>query len=703
MEESQCASHGAGHCEWLADRETCSRIGETKPCDFFGDAEKCVAQKDTCDWVADGEFCIPKGMEVSCSRWNEEHVCNEKDKCGWSQYVCMNKADLKPCEEVTNPRKCQKIMCHWDEDTGNCIKQENALEMEGGSDGPMDPNGDPNHLPPTDEDGVDPNTGMRDFHGDSMHPEDVMNEPQAAGMEMSPEFQEEPLPDCTGIKCPDAPTECPEGEFLKKPTSECCPRCGYPEKLCASYHEKEQCPEKCEWHQAHYKCGGLGVEIPCDKLYDVKSCTNKDVRPDKCDWHKDVYACVTKGEKIPCDKYFEASSCPHNRCHWHDHMSMCWDEKKDIPCDRYYEQDACPASRCTYDEHAQACHEVGDALGCDRYYTDEGCNSHTSKCTWYSHSSRCFRKGEKVPCDALGKDDCGAHEGCGWDGAADVCTKVYDFAPLGCSEHFDEHSCTTEDDCKWEDEASVCYKAGEALECDKFFGEVGCQRHSHCAWHEGAARCHKQGEKLECDSFYSDEGCMSHSECEWDANIYHCRKKGEAVPCDKYYEADTCTTNGCNWNKDLFHCHGHEEKIPCDRLYDQKWCVQRDDCSFLKGSMRCHEKGATLTCDEFMVEKECTAHGCKFFRYEESHETGMSPGTNAYNEHNKPGAVDMMVDGPGAQGPNAAETGHCMEQGANMCSYHSEEGKCHPDVTPGCAWDSRGHRCRELRKGSDEL
>ena len=85
--------------------------------------------------------------------------------------------------------------------------------------------------------------------------------------------------DCTGVKCEGvAPTECPEGEHLGKPKKECCPKCGYTDKVCNTFHERNTCPDKCEWHGSQYYCGGMGVSIPCSKLFTENQCLNKDFR-----------------------------------------------------------------------------------------------------------------------------------------------------------------------------------------------------------------------------------------------------------------------------------------------------------------------------------------------------------------------------------------------------------------------------------------
>lgn len=677
--EGECLTNG--HCKWVADRHACTDPAIPRPCDWSSDKVSC-GEADNCEWDSDAVVCKRKGMKLACDRYSEEEKCDYIDGCKWHTFGCFQEALVIPCTDIVSERHCFKIGCEWKDDKTCGDPDHGELHRSDPNHPDYDPaaphsDTDPSltsHL-----DGVVPD-GAADDAWNKLH-----NDGNGPGGSM--EAPEEHPPDCSDVQCENEPTadSCGPNEELVKPVYECCKRCGYANKTCGTYYEKEQCPAKCSWHSKFYYCGGLGEVIPCDKIYDESGCTNEEVRKGQCDWHESVFACVNAGEQPSCERYYEEESCnkQSDRCNWLSDNHLCWERGKALACDRHYSRKACEdAEGCNFDAHASSCHAYSDELHCDRYYTEDGCTqpSAQDRCLWFGHSSRCFEKNQKIPCEVHGGETCGDADGCGWDKSRERCVKVFDFHPLPCHEHWDEHTCTEESGCSWAASANACYKDGENIACDKYYAEEGCIMEPGCAWSIDATRCHPEDEVLTCESFYSDITCGNQGDlCEWDADAFHCLDKGSKVPCDKFYEQDSCQRQGCNWNAQLFACHGHDEALPCDRYYDKKWCVEQEHCKF--EAQRCIALDHVIPCNEHIDQGGCEAAGCHFH-----HAAGEIGGSST-------GIVDKS---------HAA--GMCGFEHQPICDFLYDELRCTPETTNDlCGWDARLHKCRLLLQNKDEL
>lgn len=487
---------------------------------------------------------------------------------------------------------------------------------------------------------------------------------------------EEKLPDCSQETCPNEPTECPEDEVLSKHTFECCKRCAYPVEVCASFSEEETCPDRCEWHQNQYHCGGLGEPVPCDKNTDQQACSNENVRPGQCEWHKGVNSCVDKGGKPKCERYWSEESCGTDAkewCHWDGAAELCWESGDQVPCERYYDADRCAGSaHCEWNEHAMACHLPDEVLPCDRYYNEAGCAHVGDTCVWYPFGFRCLTKGEKPPCDILTLDECGAHKGCGWNEKVESCQGVFDFEPLTfCHEHWDSPSCISEG-CVWAAGATLCVAEGEHIDCEKFYQEEGCLAHieGKCEWHADANHCFPAATELPCEKYQRDVGCTGNARCQWNDKANHCHDKGTELPCATYYGKDECNDNKgrCDWNQRHFKCLGVEELIPCNMFFEERHC-DPERCQYFKGAMACADKGTHLDCARYHHQHECiTGEGCKWF----------------------PTLHQSTLVGHKA-------VGVCGKTHENHCMHVHDMTKCTEEHNSGCAWDDRHGRCRKLR------
>jgi hypothetical protein len=292
-------------------------------------------------------------------------------------------------------------------------------------------------------------------------------------------------------------------------------------------------------------------------------------------------------------------------------------------------------------------------------------------------------------------DECGSVDGCGWDKTKEQCVKVYDFHPMDCGEHWDEHTCAEEKGCSWAAQATICHTDGEDIPCDKFFTDEGCVMNSGCIWNDDATRCHDDDHVLSCDNFYSDSTCQTQPGCSWDGDSFHCLVTGTKIGCDKMYEESSCTQAGCNWNIELYACHGHDELLACERFYDKKWCDERDDCKF--EAQRCMNKDYVIPCNEQTQSKGCADAGCTWH----STDIHTNPGGEGSDTYHESSQIAADAGGPGSMG-GGHEMGMCGHADAPICDFIYDEQKCSPRRTKVCGWDARLHKCRKLLN-KDEL
>eukprot|EP00039_Didymoeca_costata_P025470 m.13472 g.13472 ORF g.13472 m.13472 type:complete len:853 (+) comp4863_c0_seq1:77-2635(+) len=636
LQKEQCDTQP--HCVFREERMTCAKKGSSPQCDFFQERKECATEGDHCEWDEEVMICKKKGLKLGCHRFFEEEKCAARPGCVFRGYSCFDEAELKPCPEIESEVLCNALGCFYNFEKNECLDHDTHIASQPGMD-----EHDPAHVPGDETGGV---------------PEGDMHPPPHLDVE----------PDCSDVSCSDEPKSCPDGELLAKPTFECCKRCGYPAQRCLTYFEREQCPEQCQWHEDGYFCNGFGATVPCDKHFDEDRCSKSG-----CDWHAEVFTCTPKGEPIPCEKFFDKEKCPTDRCKFHDSLYICWEKDLPVPCNRYFDEDSCTSgNECSWDQHAMTCTNAGEILPCDRYYTDAGCNTRSDACVWLDHASRCHVKGEAIPCEYLGKDECGAHEGCGWNTHGESCIEIFDFEPLPCHDHFEMETCQEESGCQWSEAGMTCLKEGEKLSCDQIFVEEHCN--THCNWYGDLNRCMGLNEKPTCDMFFDEQMCVSHS-CKWEESVFVCIAPGEKIPCDRYYDDTQCKAHGCTWAEGVQMCHESGTLIPCDRLYMKKECEDRADCIFSEQSMMCSSKddpNAHVDCQ--MMDK-----------------TSCKSQPKCVWHDNIPAHI--------GQGKGA-----CGQKGQSPCGMINDQSQCDPKTIPGCAFDKRSYRCRALRGAfSDEL
>lgn len=165
----------------------------------------------------------------------------------------------------------------------------------------------------------------------------------------------------------------------------------------------------------------------------------------------------------------------------------------------------------------------------------------------------------------------------------------------------------------------------------------------------------------------------------WQKEWGRCIEKSESVPCAKNFVVGTCKEAGCIWNDFLNACHSKHDNVPCVDLYEKSWCLDRADCKFSQESMQCHGKDEVLECEHYQTEVQCkSVPKCKFYRFKN-------------------------IDFTGGDRIGGTLSGQCHDKSKSTCGFISDEQECHPNITPGCAYDHHANLCRTLRAPRDEF
>ena len=646
VHEDDC--HASKHCVWAT--QECKDPAAQKPCDWARDDQECLANSDRCEWEPLAEFCKPLGMPVSCERYFNEDACTQTDGCAFSSHGCFDEQYIKPCEEIAGRMDCYKIGCLWNATIKVCEGFADIKTV--GTDGPP-------HNP-----GQADDANLKIFDSSNAG---------SAGSSTDGGFAK---PDCTEVRCKEVG---PQGgacasvdEMWMQSPAECCPRCGYTNKVCQLHSSMETCPDKCTWHEQYVACLSLAEAVPCRLISAEVACVDQKLRPDQCQWHADIYSCVNQGDTPGCDLYQAEELCSEaEHCAWDLDQATCWYRDTPLQCKHYGGKAECESyEECTFDDHLLACVNVNDEIPCSSYsFIEAGCTqeSAAARCNWFPQKHACLAKSAKVNCEYRTKFECAAIGGCKWDKqyGQGQCNEVHDFHPMACSEHGAEWLCAEEPGCRWHNAANKCIGEDEVILCNEFHGDWECN---------------------------NAEGSQA---CTWDDEAYTCLSPGEVVPCAKWFDGEKCSSQKCVWNEEYFACHDPDAAIPCTSVHDEASCKDREDCKFF--FHLCYDSDHKVPCKDYFSEADCAAQpGCKFFPSKLPSGGGGQP---------PPGRA------PGAPGdvtnpfPDMMK-GMCGNEDQSVCNFLFDKFECNPRLTNGeCAYDTMRHMCRPLRKSrqKDEL